>query len=244
VAGKKKRKKKNRPADVDPNERRRERLEARRAAKAAEMAAARRVYLRERLVRWATILGLLLVAFWFFFLRGQPPDAVAGEGDATYDIQHFSTSGSGDHVEGTVTYDSTPPTHGEHAQRAAPCGVYGQQLPNENLVHSLEHGVVGIMYKPDLDPEVIKQIEDIAREYESHVISAPFPDMETSIALIAWANMVRLDELDEVAVKNFIDLFRQGGQAPEEFQPCPNDEDTPFNPTPSPVATPEATPSE
>ena len=243
MAGKKK-KKKTRPEGFDPNERRRERLEARRAAKAAEMAAARRAHTRERLIRWATIVGLVAVAFWFFFLRNQPIDVIAGEGDAEYEVEHFSTSGSGQHVEGTVSYETSPPTHGEHAEPTLPCGVIGEQVPNERLVHNLEHGVVAVLYTPDLEPDAIKDIEDIARGYESHVLSAPYVEMETPIALVAWANMIRLDSFDQVAIKGFIDAFRQGGQAPEAFQQCPADADTPFDPSPSPVPTAEPTPSE
>jgi hypothetical protein len=68
--------------------------------------------------------------------------------------------------------------------------------------------------------------------------------METPIALVAWANMIRLDSLDREAVTGFIEAFRQGGQAPEAFQTCPADADTPFDPSPSPLPTVEPSPSE
>ena len=235
---KKKRKKRPVQPGVDPNERRRERLDARRQAKAEAAAAQRRVQRREKIIRRVTIVALAGVAFWFIFLRGQAPDAIAG-----HEIEHFSTSGAFQHVEGTVDYDSSPPSHGSHNQNPAQCGVYAEAIPNENFVHTLEHGAVAILYQPTLDREVIAQIEDVVRSYDSHVLSAQYPEMETPIAVVAWAHMMRLDEYDEAATNEFIDVFRQEGDAPEAQQPCPTELDTPFGTlTPAPEPTPELTP--
>lgn len=241
----KKKAKKKRPADqsIDPNERRRERLEARRQAKAEAVAAQQKAARRERIVRWISIAGFAVLAFWFLFIRGQAPDAIAGEGGRQYPVDHFSTSaGRPAHISGTVSYAMSPPVSGQHSQNAAPCGVFGQPLPNENMVHILEHGAVGLLYKPDLEMETIEKVEELTRSYDSHTFSMPFEGLEQPITLVAWASSMKLEALDETAAKNFIDAFRQGGDAPEAFQDCPNDEDTPFtNVTPTPVPLPTAT---
>jgi len=196
--------------------------------------------MRERAIRWVAISGLVAVAFWFFFVRTKPVNEIAG-----HEVLHFSTNrGQPTHVEGSVSYSMTPPVSGQHAPQPTPCGIFGEQIPNENLVHTLEHGAVGVLYEPDLDPAAIKDIEGIVGSFESHVFSAPYPDMETPISLVAWANMIRLDSLDRDAVTGFIDAFRQGGQAPEAFQECPGDADQPFDPSPSPTVSPEPSPKE
>ena len=232
-----KKRKKSRPPGVDPNERRRERLEARRQAKAEALAAQQRARTRERVIRWVVVAGIAVFSVWFLFFRGAAPDSIAGA-NGEYDVEHFSLRGAGDHVESAVAYDSTPPVAGPHSQRPAECGTHARPISNENLVHTLEHGAVGIVYRPDTDVEQIEEIEGIVRSYDSHTFSAPFSEeMETQFAVLAWGHMMRLDELDETAVRNYIAEFRQGGDAPEAFQDCPNlvRESGAATPTPAPT---------
>jgi hypothetical protein len=239
----KKNKKKNRPEGFDPNERKRERIEARRQAKAEALERQRKAARRERIVRRLVILGVAAFAFWFFFIRGGVPDEILGR-----EIEHYSTSnttdGMGTHVDTPVDYDMSPPVSGSHAGAPADCGTYGGALENGNLVHSLEHGAVAVLYEPTIPQEQVTQIEELVASYDSHTISAPFEgEMETPIAVAAWANIMRLNTFEEDAVTEFIEAFRAGGEAPEAFQDCPNDADDDFEVPESPEPSPGASPS-
>lgn len=236
-------KKKRRKAapDVDPNERRRERLEARRRQKAEAEAARRRAAQRERLVRMVLMLGLLAGAIWFFFLRGALPSEIGG-----HEIEDLSVAGANQHSTTLPDYPSDPPVSGEHAPNPYACGIHSQAIPDGGFVHTLEHGAVAIVYQPTLDAGEIERIESIVASYDSHVLSAPNEQMDSPIAVAAWAHLMRLDELDEDAIREFIDVFSQGGDAPEANQDCPNTSDVPFNPnaTPRPTLTlPPASPA-
>lgn len=236
----KKNKKKNRPEGFDPNERKRERIEARRQAKAEALERRRKAERRERIVRRIGILALALFALWFFFIRGGVPDEIRG-----HEIEHYSTSaGNPTHIDTPVTYEMSPPVSGQHAPSPLDCGTYGEVLPNENLVHSLEHGAVAVLYQPTISQEEVLQIEKLVANYDSHTISAPYEgEMETPIAVVAWANIMRLDRFDEAAATEFIEAFRAGGQAPEAFQECPNDADDDFEVPESPEPSPGTEPS-
>ena len=48
-----------------------------------------------------------------------------------------------------VTYRTEPPNSGPHYAQWAPPGFYDRPLPDELLVHNLEHGHIIIHYRPD-----------------------------------------------------------------------------------------------
>lgn len=232
MAKSKKKKRPARPEGFDPNEARRQRLDARRQAKAEALAAARKRQIRERIIRVVLILGAAVVAVWFFFLRGLGPSEIGGHA-----VERLGATGSGDHLaQGeTTTYDSSPPVSGVHAVQPTACGTHASPIPDEVQVHNLEHGVVAIQYKPDLAPEQIEQIEDIVQSYDSHVLSAPYPEMETPIAVTSWGRMMRLDSVDEPAIREYIEVF--GKKGPEDL-PCENTADESYEAAPSPTLSP------
>jgi len=221
-------------------ERRRERLEARRQAKAEAEAARRKKERRERLIRRAGLLAIAAAVFWFLFLRGGLPDEINGHPIQTFGV---TLTAAENHSDQPQTYESTPPVAGIHNPSPAPCGVYGTPLPNETvtnetMVHTLEHGAVGILYDPEVDPQQIEQIEAVVRGFDDHVFSAPYLGMDSPIVLTAWEHLLKLDTFQRATIDEFIDVFRTGGSAPEANQDCPNSQDDSFEPQPSPEPTP------
>lgn len=252
VAKKKSQKKPAQPG-IDPNEKRRERLEAKRAAKAQALAAKQKREARERLVRRAAMLVLLGAGVWFLFIRPAAPNEING-----HPINDFSTAGFNLHTTAPVNYQDSPPVSGEHAPTAGDCGVFAEPIPNETMVHNLEHGAVGLLYKPDTDPEEIEQLEAIVDEYENSVFSMPYEgEMASPITVVAWAHTMELESFEGDSVREFIDEFRRGGDAPEADTDavCEHQDPEPFEAggadataTPSPGAadekeTPEPSPS-
>jgi hypothetical protein len=248
VANKKKgkpRRRRQAAEGVDVNEQRRQKLEARRAVKQQELEAKRRREQRERLVRRIVYLFLAVGLFWFLVLRN-----VGGDGPIDgHQVLTFSTEGANQHVNGTVDYTMNPPVSGQHDGNPPACGTYAVPFKNELQVHALEHGAVGILYSPDLDAQAIKQIEEIVRSFDDEVFSAPQDGMDTPIAVTAWGKMMKLDTVDEQAIRDFIARYRGGGDAPEIEKPCDSTQTGSVQPsgnsTPAPQDTgaPEPSPS-
>lgn len=114
-----------------------------------------------------------------------------------------------DHVpEGTkvTNYNSNPPTSGNHWQRAADWGFYSVTLPDEQLVHNLEHGGIWISYKDikDINEETGKKLESIAEKYPQAVIITERPKNDTKFAIASWGRLTKLDSFDQEYVERFI----------------------------------------
>lgn len=119
-------------------------------------------------------------------------------------------------------YNSKPPTSGPHTHNVAKWGVYRQPIPNELQVHNLEDGGVLIQYDCKDCKNLIKKIEKLAwgylkkakkegkggeRSRYGHLIVAPYPGMDTRIALTAWTKIDKLDDFDEARIKRFIEAY-------------------------------------
>lgn len=218
-------------------ERKRQRLEERRQQKQAVLDRQRKAAARARAARTVGIVAIIGIAFWFFFLRTKVPDEIGGHA-----LTKFSGVGVQDHSTEPVSYEMTPPVQGTHANTPESCGVHSTPVTNENFVHSLEHGAVGLLFDPmKAAPEDIKELEAIAAAADRNVLSAPFEGMETVFSIVSWGERMDLNELDLDAVNEYVDTF--AGKGPEPGQECPNDSASPFVPggesTPSEEPTPE-----
>ncbi len=117
----------------------------------------------------------------------------------------FSIQGQ-EHIQiGTShpAYNSNPPTSGWHYPQPANWGVYQEELPDEQVVHNLEHGGIWISYK-DIDEATKAQLETIGKQYPGSVIVTPRAKNDSKIALASWGRLQKLDQFDEKLVLDFI----------------------------------------
>ena len=208
-------------AESVQHERRQQRLEERRLAREQELAREARAKRQRDLLRRTIIALVLGVLTWFFFFRNQPLTEIAGTR-----IMNFSTSGVNVHRTGSLEYETTPPVSGPHAPQPAACGTYAEPISDEEQVHTLEHGAVGIQYRPDLDPDQIAVIEELVARYDTDVFAAPYPGMEPNVVVSSWGEKIELDSARTQVIRAYIRAFRLKGP---EKQDCPSSSDDSFS---------------
>ncbi|WP_412537813.1 DUF3105 domain-containing protein [Longispora sp. K20-0274] len=106
-----------------------------------------------------------------------------------------------------AAYNSLPATSGPHLPWPAASGVYRESVPDELMVHSLEHGHVAVQYAPDTPAGQVALLEDIARRYPAEVVAAPYPRLGHGVALTAWCRLQTLDSVDEAAIVRFVEAL-------------------------------------
>ena len=137
-------------------------------------------------------------------------------------VDHLSQEAVQAIVDGTLDppeYSSVPATSGQHAPSPTPCGVYRQEVPEMFNIHALEHGAVIFYYQPALlTADERGELEEVARQLQTHVIVMPFAAIDHPLALVAWGKLARLEEFDAEAARSFWAEFAQLG--PESGVAC------------------------
>lgn len=125
------------------------------------------------------------------------------------DVKTFPEEGRV-HTENKVSYETFPPTSGDHSQYPADYGFYDKPVPFENLVHSLEHGDIVIYYNNSLisqkELENLREISSITYR-GSGIEVVPNNEIKKPIVLTAWTKMLELESVDSLQIKQFIYEF-------------------------------------
>lgn len=160
---------------------------------------------KQRRQRW--IIGIIGVAVVVLvgapvvkaIMTPKPGQAVANMGNA-----HITETQIGSNV-----YNSTPPTSGPHVGNLASWGIHSQPIPNEQQIHNLEDGGVMVQYNClDGCEDLVAQLSAIVKTYEEGVVLAPYPGMDSRIALTAWTRIDTLDDFDQARIERFIKAYR------------------------------------
>lgn len=121
---------------------------------------------------------------------------------------------------GAVKYGGPePPTSGDHTTHI-PWQAYDQEVPDENIVHNLEHGGIYISYRPDLPADQIAKIKGLFSKPFSNdkfspikTVVAPRAANGSPIIMSSWNRNMKLDTFDEAKMMEY--YLRNVGKAPE-----------------------------
>jgi Protein of unknown function (DUF3105) len=165
----------------------------------------------------AVFVGVIVLGAVFLLVNNQQQPAavpVDTAGSATLaNVQTFPIL-SGDHInpgDSHPAYNSNPPTNGWHYPIWADWGIYDQTIPDEYVVHNLEHGGVWISYRNSSDTQTVSEIQTLVSNDPDRMIVTYRPEDDSAIAVAAWGVLLKLDSFDETAIKAFVQNYRYHG---------------------------------
>ncbi|GAA3121209.1 DUF3105 domain-containing protein [Streptomyces rameus] len=155
----------------------------------------------------------------------------SGDGKGSGDSGGFTTGKDGvktwsgklsrTHVTTKVSYPMHPPVGGNHNPVWLNCNgdVYTEPVPEENAVHSLEHGAVWVTYtgkaqKADVDALAAKV------KKTPYSLMSPYENQDAPLILSAWGHQVAVKSAKDPEVDKFFATYVQGRQTPEPGASC------------------------
>lgn len=174
-----------------------------------------------RIAIWASVgAGVAIVALIVttVLLTPQRPSYTAGgEGAEIEGVETFENAS--EHVEGVVDYEQTPPAGGQHNPAWLNCGIYEEPVPNENAVHSLEHGAIWVTY--DAEALSDEELETLKGQLPgTYVILSPFDGLPSPIVLSGWNSQLQVEEADDPRIAEFFEEYWQSQNVPEPGALC------------------------
>jgi hypothetical protein len=167
------------------------------------------------------VVGLIVTSV---VLTPQSASYSAGGSGAVVDGVETFTNTAG-HVETPVTYAQTPPAGGEHNPMWLNCGVYTKPVPNENAVHSLEHGALWVTYDPSISDAELATLK--SKLPSTYIVLSPFDDLPSPIVLSGWNVQLKVDSADDPRIEEFLEEHWKSNSVPEPGASCVGAYDAP-----------------
>ena len=162
----------------------------------------------------------------------EPPPAQFDPNAAQFQVPAGQTIGTLEPDQGTQhisvgergTYNTIPPTSGQHWSSTAPAapapwGIKDSGLPNEVTTHNLEHGGIVIGYSQTLAPDEVTKLKSVVRGLMGagfpKMILEPYPLTDAKVTLTAWTWILKLQSYDESQIVKFTRAHYRGPDAPE-----------------------------
>lgn len=157
---------------------------------------------------------LLAGGIWFLNVQGSKEQARLNEPSLGVEIP----SQGAQHIARGVShppYNSNPPTSGWHwGDGVAGPGIKDKEIPDELVLHSMEHGAVIVWYKDNLPKDDVEKIKSAFNNASGKKIMIPRKNLDVPVALTSWGWILELKTIDEVKIKEFIEI--RSDRAPEK----------------------------
>jgi hypothetical protein len=121
-------------------------------------------------------------------------------------------------VEGPIHYDGKPPTNGNHAPLWQNCGFYQEPIQDRHAVHSMDHGVVWITYRPRLPGQQLETLRSYGNE--NYIIVSPYPGQHAPVIATSWRVQLELDGANDPRLERFVNQFKISELAPLSGNRC------------------------
>jgi hypothetical protein len=121
-------------------------------------------------------------------------------------------------VDGPIDYGRKPPTNGNHAPLWQNCGFYQKPIQDRHAVHSMDHGVVWITYRPELPQQQLESLRPYGNE--NYVIVSPYPGQNTPVIATSWRVQLELNSADDPRLEQFVNEFKRSELAPLSGNRC------------------------
>lgn len=111
-------------------------------------------------------------------------------------------------------YNSNPPTSGWHWAGVAGPGIKDEPVPDELVLHSMEHGATVVWYREELDQSEVDKIKEAFNNSSGKKIMISRKDLDVPVALTSWGYLLKLQIIDQEKIKEFIET--NSDRAPEK----------------------------
>lgn len=183
--------------------------EEREKAREEERGRAKMEKIKKSFMHYSLWIVIVVAVGYGIFLLAQTAGPEGEDFSVAYSIQ------GRDHIADGAThppYNSNPPSSGSHYTSTARGGFYKEPLPDERVIHNLEHGDIWIAYHPDISDEAKETLESFAGQY---VVVSPRSENEGGVSLVAWGRVDTFDIenefVDEGRIRDFIRRYDNRG---------------------------------
>jgi hypothetical protein len=91
------------------------------------------------------------------------------------------------------------------------------KVPNENAVHSLEHGAVWLTYQPGVDPAPLAALTSVNPSY---TLVSPYPGQPAKVEATAWGLQLQADSPTDPRLRQFVTTYVGNGLGGEKGARC------------------------